>query len=179
MEIAIPEADILLKFSFVVTAIVTIVGWFVVASMTDRREFRKEVREYVKDAKATCEAVQASAHDYWLICDKKSAGASAVVLKAEVGNLARHLQILATLGVATPSEMMADVRRAATGGEFEKKGRVRTPVDQDRMAELAGSIQDLISSIDMAFYQRFKPRTQRQWSRFIPIVGLLFISRDA
>lgn len=156
----------------------TIAGWFVVAWMTDRREFRKEVREYVKDAKATCEAVRKAAHEYWLICDKRTAGAAGVTLKAEVGNLARHIQILATLGVAVSSETMAEVRRAATGGEFEKKNRLRTPEDQQRMADVAGSLQDLVSAIDMAFYQRFQPNTRHRWLRYIPLFGLLFMTRD-
>lgn len=160
------------------TAFVTIAGWFVVAWMTDRREFRKEVREYVKDAKTTSEAVRKAAHDYWLISDKRTEGASAVTLKAEVGNLARHMQILATLGLSVPSGTMAEVRQAATGGEFEKKGRKRTPEDQQRMADVAGNLQDLVSAIDMAFYQRFQPNVRYRWLRYIPLLGLLVIAHD-
>ncbi|WP_449471976.1 hypothetical protein [Sphingobium chungangianum] len=146
--------------------------------MTDRREFRKEVREYVKDAKSTCEAVRKAAHEYWLLCNQRAAGAAAVTLKAEVGNLARHIQILTTLGLDIPSDVMADVRQAATGGDFEKKARKRTPDDQGRMADVAGSLQDLVSAIDNAFYRHFQPNRRHQWMRYIPLLSVLFVAKD-
>lgn len=147
--------------------------------MTDKREFRKEVREHLKDAKATCDSVRTAAHDYWLVCDQKSALAAAVVLKAEVGNLARHIRILETLGVSTPPDLMAAVRQSSTGGDFEKAKRKRTTDDQARMADVAGALQDLITSIDMAFYRRFRPESDRRWLKYVPFAGFLFFNSDA
>jgi len=178
LEITIVGATTLVQFSFIFTATVTVVGWFVVAAMTDRREFRKEVREYVKDAKASCEAVRIAAHDYWLISDKKSSAASAVVLKAEVGNLARQIQIIGTLGLQISPACVANVRQCATGGDFEKADRKRTGADQERMADVAGSLQDLITDIDVAFYSKFRPRSDRSWLRFVPLIGLLATAKD-
>jgi len=167
------------QFSFLFTATVTIIGWFVVARQTDRREYRKEVREQVKEVRDRAVSVRSSAAAYWLNSDKKLAGANSASLKAELLSLSRQVQALRLSGLDFRSEeLMAAARGHATGGDFDKRSRVRSEADEERLADIVGAIEDLILAVDAAFYNKFKPHSSRRWWQFIPLLGTLLIARD-
>lgn len=169
-----------LQFSFLVPVGATIAGWFVVARQTDRREFRKEVREQIKELRASTDEVRDRATEYWLRADPKSASVAAVSLKAELKRMARLAQAIASAGLDFQvADRVADVRRLATGGDFETKNRKRNAADDaDRITDIVGALEDLLTAVDAAFYTIFKaPRSSKLW-RWLPLGGALLLTRD-
>lgn len=145
------------------------------ARQADRREFRKEVREQIKDLRSTSDQVREKAAEYWLRSNKNTAPAAAVSLKAELQRLARFANALATAGLAFEgARLLRDVRELATGGDFETKNRVRQmAADSERVSDITGAIEDLLASVDEAFYREFGMVKSRKWWRWVPLVGAL------
>jgi hypothetical protein len=165
-------------YSFIITALVTVVGWFIVAKMADARDFRKEVREMVNETKGRAQEVLHAGRRYWLGTEPKSRGTFAVALKSDIMGLATQIRMLEKFGLFIDPNLVADVRRSATGGDFEQKSRRRKAADEVRMIELAGAIQDLSFAIDHAFYESFRPVKHRGWRPWFAILGLVGLSRD-
>lgn len=174
------EASNSLQLAFLIPVVITIVGWFVVARQADRREFRKEVREQIKDLRAACDSVREKAAEYWLKSTKTTAAAAAVALKAELKRLARFSAALAAAGLQFESaRLLADVRELATGGDFEARDRKRdSDADSERVSDLTGVIEDLLTAVDTAFYEEFGQVKSRRWARWVPIGAPLFLSSD-
>lgn len=173
------DAATYLQFSFVVPAGLTVVGWFVVARQADRREFRKEVREQLKELRTSTDEIRTRASAYWLSDDPAVAGPLAIGLSSEVKRLGRYARNLEAAGLNFDSTLyMVDVRRDATGGQFQSRSRIRSADDEDRLDDLSGSLEDLISAADAAFYEEFHPKRRHSWLRWMPLVGTLFLSRD-
>ncbi|MCW2361638.1 MULTISPECIES: hypothetical protein [Sphingobium] len=165
---------------FVVTSIVTVVGWFTVAKMTDARDFRKEVRELVSDCRGNILDVIQSARDYWLGNVADDRASHAVSLKANLLALSRQLELLEHVGLAVDTGLLVAVRQAATSGDFEKKGRRKSAADTVRIGELAYCAQDLMSAINLAFYYKYPPPSKSsRWLRWIPFGGIFLMPSDS
>lgn len=166
------------QFSFIITSLVTVVGWFFVASMADRREFRKEVREHIKDLRSKCDSVRELTAKYWVESDGKSAAANAAALKAAINSLFRQVRILAEVGLSVDDSLLVAIRQSATGGDFEKKGRRKTGADSLRLLDAGQSLDDLAEAIDKAFYNRFKPVKPRKLKKKFALSGVLLLAQD-
>ena len=165
------------QFSFVFTAIITVLGWFIVAGQTDRREFRKEVRELVRELRDRLERINQHAAAYWLGTGSTAATA-AVSLKAGFLSLSRQIRTLENVGFKLDPGLLAAVRTTATGGDFEKKGRRRVAADKERLVDVASAIEELLLVVDQSFYDMFPPiRSNRIW-RFLPLAAALGIGSD-
>ncbi|MGE4431880.1 MAG: hypothetical protein AB7E05_14185 [Sphingobium sp.] len=165
--------------AFLIPTIVTVLGWFVVSGMTGRREFRKEVREHIKDMRARCDTVRASAKEYWLEASAQTSAAAATSLKSDLARLSRQLQVLQFVGLEIDGRLMAEIRMSATGDDFEKKGRRRKASDYDRLLDINGAIDDLQSSVDELFYQRFRPSKANRLIYFLPLGLSTALDSDA
>jgi hypothetical protein len=166
------------QFSFLFTALVTVFGWYYVAKQADRREFRKETREHVKALQERGQKVLQSATDYWLSSKVTIAGPAAVALKADVLSLARQVRTINAVGFEIDSSLTAAIRTAATGGDFEKKGRRTSAKDSDRLVDVANAIEDLMLAVDEAFYARFPPMQERRGLKWLPFIGVGLLSSD-
>lgn len=168
-----------LQYSFIIPAGLTIAGWFVVARQADRREFRKEVREQLKELRTSTDEIRLRATAYWLADKPKLSGPSAIALSAEVKRLGRYARNLEAAGLTFDTILhMVEVRKLATGGDFQSRARVRTEADEERLDNLSGALEDIMSAADAAFYEEFHPRRSHRWLRWLPIAGTLMLVRD-
>ncbi|HEX8412339.1 MAG TPA: hypothetical protein VF637_00430, partial [Sphingomicrobium sp.] len=120
--------------------------------------------------------VRARATAYWLASNLKAAAPDAVALKAEVKRLGRHVRTLVSAGLKFDgAERMADIRQFATGGDFESANRRKSAADSDRLSDLAGVLEDLLSDVDTAFYAEFHPQRSRGWTRWLPLSAFLLV----
>lgn len=161
-------------------AIITIIGWYVVAKQTEWRELRKEIREHLGDLRESGASVIALATRYWLGGDAPDAPAAAIELKAEVARLARISATLNLSGLAIETaELVADVREAATGGSFETKNR---PIDSDedsaRLGEVASAVEDLLAAADVAYFEHFQRKSAKRFLKLMPLGGTFLLSHD-
>lgn len=169
----------LAHFSFAITAAVTIAGWFIVARQTERREFRKEVRDRIADLGEACSSVHRFAADYWISSTPKEAPAAAVALQAEIKRLSRITIVLNGAGLDFDQpKLVSEIRIVATSGDFAKKGRRHNAGDADVVADTVGALEDLLLAVDDAFYSEFRPvRPSTKW-RWIPVIGALLALRE-
>jgi len=170
------------QFSFLFTALVTVIGWFIAAQQAERREFRKEVREHIKVTAERAGKVRDSAASYWLEPGANE-GRFAIALKADVMALARQVQTLGLLGLAIDPDLMAAVRTHSTGGDFEKRERQASLEDELRLLDIAGAIEDLLIEVDSCFYANFPPKNDGvrhfgAFRRIVPVLGLAALSSD-
>ena len=173
------DASTLLQYTFVIPAGLTILGWFVVARQADRREFRKEVREQLKELRGSIDEVRLRASAYWLCDDVRLAGPLATALSSEVKRLGRYARNLEYAGLkfdTTPH--IVEIRSVATGGDFQSLSRVRSTEDEDRLDNLSGVLEDILSAADQAFYEEFHPKRGLRWTRWVPLAGALLLTRD-
>lgn len=169
----------LLQYTFVVPATATVVGWFVVARQTDRREFRKEVRDHLKELKESIEQVRQRSAAYWLEGDLQKASIAAIGLKSEEQRLGRITRTLVACGLDfDDAARRSEIRQFATGGDFESKSRVRSEADEDRLKDIAGCLEDLLSEVEVSFYRKFKHPRPARWIKWVPFVALLFLTDD-
>lgn len=168
--------SIVAQFSFAITAIITVVGWVYVGRLADKREFRKEIREHIKELKAKAEAVRDASNVYWTA---RNDPISAFKLKAVVDSLSRHLGILRLLDLELDDMLMVHIRQYATGGDFEQKRRRHTAADMDQLTDIHGSIEDLLVAVDRGFYSKFKPATDRKWWQRLPMLPVFFLGADS
>ncbi len=167
-----------LQYSFVLPAALTVLGWFIVARQADRRDYRKEVREHIGDLHEVAGVVRVGATEYWLNSTPKTAAGAAVSLKAEVKRLSRQVTALTAAGLHFEgATLMGEVRKAATGGDFEKAGRKHSPDDVERVTDLIGALEDLLLAVDAAFYAKFKPMTRLRLWRYVPLLGTFALTR--
>ena len=146
--------------------------------MADRREFRKEVREHIKDFRTRCDIVRAVAANYWAKSEPKLAAVNAAALKSSINSLFAQVRVLAEVGILVDDTLLVQVRINATGGDFEKKGRRRAETDSLRLLDIGHALDDLTEAVDASFYQRFKPSKPRGVGKFFPILGSLFLVGD-
>ncbi len=167
-----------LQFSFVLPAALTVAGWFVVAAQTERREFRKEVREQIKELRASIDEVRVRAEAYWLV-DASASGSAAIALVSEVRRLGRYLQNMQSAGLSfDATTLVVDIRRLATGGDFQSSGRIRSAADEDRLMDLSGVLEDALLAVDSAFYERFASKRKAGFHKWLPLFGLLALKSD-
>lgn len=174
-----PEPSLYLQYSFLVPAAITVAGWIVVARQTDRREYRKEVRDQLKDLRTSIDEVRSKVTGYWLEPDVKKAAAAAIALKSELKRLSRLTRTLASAGLDYDhATLVAEVRSLATGGEFESKKRSKTADDAGRIEDVAGALEELLTAVDVAFYAEFKPARASGLWRWFPLLGALLLTKD-
>lgn len=167
-----------LPYSILVPAAITVAGWFIVARQADRREYRKETRERVNELKSVCDDVRLSAVSYWLEATATSRPTEAMKLKAGVKRLSRHAASLEASGLVFESaSMVSAIRKCATGGDFEVKGRRRSPADMDRVEETAALLEDLLLEVDLAFYNHFR-RTRPRFAGWLAGLAVFGLSAD-
>ncbi|WP_147276274.1 hypothetical protein [Sphingomonas aracearum] len=173
-----PDVSPYLQYSFILPAGLTILGWFVVARQTDRREFRKELREQLKELRTSMDEVRLRSAAYWLWEDVKTSGPSAIALSSEVKRLSRYLRNLESAGLRFESTgLIIAIRSLATGGDFQSRSRVRSEADEERLEDLSGAIEDALSRVDNAFYSYFAP-SKRRCLRWLPLGGALLMVRE-
>lgn len=138
------------------------------------------MREHLKELRDKMEDVRKSAEDYWLPADAKGAAQGAVSLKAELQRLAGVAGALQKLGLEfEASPLLVELRKHATGGDFEKRGRRKNQrADAERLTDIAGALEDVLTAAEEAFYRRFKPiRPMHFWKR-APVAFLLLLGAD-
>ncbi|MDR6128027.1 hypothetical protein [Sphingomonas sp. SORGH_AS_0438] len=154
-------------------------GWFVVAKQADRREFRKEIREQFKELRGSIDEVRTRAETYWLHEDPSKSAPDATALSSEIRRLARYTRNLEQAGLKFNSiPLIVQVRSLATGGDFQSRSRQRSDADQDRLDDLSGALEDVLSAADDAFYSEFHATKPRRWLRWIPLIGAFFLTTD-
>lgn len=167
-----------LQFSFVLPAALTVAGWFVVAAQTERREFRKEVREQIKELRASIDEVRKRAEAYWL-ADNTNSGSTAIALATEVKRLGRYLQNMQSAGLSfDATTLVVEIRSLATGGDFQSSERVRSVSDEDRVMDLSGALEDALLAVDSAFYEKFASKRSPGFSKWLPLLGVLALRSD-
>ena len=168
--------DAIARFSFAITAAITIVGWFIVARQTERREFRKEVRDRIAELTEAATAVEAAAMLYWIQCPAKEASTAALSLTSAVARLSRRALVLKQAGLEFDQPvLLSEIRKAATGGDFGSKGRRRKADDNQKMVDTAGCLEDLLVAVDTAFYTEFRPVRPSAWWRFAFLAAILLL----
>ena len=170
------EAAAVLQYSFVLTAAVTVVGWFIVAGQADRRERRKEVRENLIELRRRVEAVKDSAFSYWL-GEGQAATIASITLKSDVLGLSHQAISITKLGIPLDVNLLIDIRKAATGGDFDKRGRRKTKADQLRLQELVGALEGLLIAANESFYRSFHKKIRMPWI-FIPLLSFFGTAKD-
>lgn len=74
--------------------------------------------------------------------------------------------------------LVSEIRKSATGGEFDKKGRKHSQSDSVTVADTVGAIEDLLLAVDGAFYARFRPSSPGRLWRWIPLLGTLLLVHE-
>lgn len=178
MPASSPTATSLIQFSFVFTSLVTVIGWFVVGYLADRRDIRKEVRENITELKSRAQSVRDWSKKYWVETAGKEAAAAACTLKAEIDSLSRQLRVLQRFDFQIDEMLIVYVRQSATGGDFERKGRRRSERDIGTLTDVHGAIEDLLSAIDLTFHEKFRRKRSRGWTK-LPFISILFLASDS
>ena len=173
-----PTATSIIQFSFVFTSLVTVIGWFVVGYLADRRDLRKEVRENIAELKLRAQSVRDWSNKYWVETTGKDAAAAACTLKAEIDSLSRQLRVLQRFDFQIDEMLIVYVRQSATGGDFERKGRRRSERDIGTLTDVHGAIEDLLSEIDIAFHDKFRRKRASIWAK-LPVIGIFFLASDS
>lgn len=171
--------DSITQFSFIFTALVSVIGWFVVGYLADRRELRKEARENINELKSRAQAVRDASKKYWIDSSGTEAAPAACILKADVTSLSRQVLVLDRIGLQVDDMLMVAVRQSATGGDFEQKGRRRKKADIDRLSDTYGAVEDLLSAIDISFHARFSRAKRSNIWRKIPVISVLLLAADS
>ena len=133
------------QYAFILPAALTIAGWFVVARQAERREFRKEVRDQIRELREGIDEVKGRATEYWLEGERSKLPALAIALKAELKRLSWLVAGLSQAGLDFDhAQLVVDIRTLATGGDFESKKRKRSDlgsglVDQSQKMTVAAS----------------------------------------
>lgn len=168
-------------YSILVPAAITVVGWFIVARQAEHREFRKEVRDRVTELREVCTDVQAAVTGYWIDATRPTAPAAAMKLKAEIKQLGRHVTALQHAGLVFRGPVLVGhIRQVATGGAFKSANRRKAKADAEIVGEVAGMLEDLLSEIDIAFYQQFRPLQRNpRWLAALPLAGTFLLSGDS
>ena len=170
-----------LSYGFLIPVVITIIGWFVVARQAERREFRKEVRDRLIELKECTKCVHESCVLYWLNANRTEAPAAAISLKSDLQRLGMQISILERTGLNFSGDsFVAEIRKMATGGDFESARRRKKPkVDAERVATTVGLLEDLVQRAELAFYETYVPLGNNSYMlRFVPFGGLLMLSKD-
>lgn len=115
-----------------------------------------------------------------MACTPSQAPAAEINLTSAVERLSRRALVLREAGLEfNQAELVAEIRKSATGGEFGRKGRRRKAADVSHVSDTAGAVQDLLLSIDRAFYAAFKPVKPRRSLRLLTLLPLILaLQRD-
>jgi hypothetical protein len=115
--------------------------------------------------------------EYWILGEPPDSQATAIALRSDVQHLARVAQSLRTAGLEFDQPaLVSDVRKAATGGDFDKKGRQRSDADTDRVADLIGGLEELTLAIDIAFYEKFRPPRAVDWLKVLFLIVVILLA---
>ena len=169
-----------LQFAFLIPVIFTVIGWIVVSNQNDRRVRRQEIRDQVKELRERCDSAVEAAGIYWCSGVGVERGAAAIKLKAAFPALTRILRTMNAAGLPFDRwDLLADFRQAATGADFEVKGRRRRPSDQEKVLDAARAADDLVETVDDAYFTKFPTRGQRRWLPSMALVSVFGLSGDA
>ena len=168
------------QYAFLITSILTVLGWFVVARQADLRERRTVMREYLKEVQLRCQNVHNFNVEYWIDNDAKTKDAAATNLKFEIQSLARVVRALCAAGASLSYEpLLADIRIGATGGKFEVLGkRITKSEGHAAVHETAFAIEQLLSALDSAYFEQFPIQGQTKIAKFMGALSLLSLSGD-
>lgn len=171
-----------LQFTFLLPLFLTIVGWIVVAYQGDLRERRRDIREHIGDARAQCSKIAESAAVYWItFSDRTNRAVAAIELKAEIESLGRTLRVLVEAGLDFDRwDYLSDLRQAATGADFEVKGRKRRDADREKLPEIRAISDDLLAELQQSFYRQNPIHNPLRMLRWVAIgVVVLGIIADS
>ncbi len=169
------------QYAFLISAFLTIIGWFVVANQNDKRERRRDIKEHISELRQRCINIRLHSTEYWLGATGTSRKLSAENLKAEINSLSRLSNTVATAGLKFESgELVANVRSIATGGKFEVKGRRRSIEDEIRVSDVGIAIEDFLGAIEESYYAQFPIQKPKKWlAVFLPIGAIFTFSSDS
>ena len=140
-------------FAAAVPWILVIAGWFFVAQDHDRRERRKELRLALTKLIERIHACEKEAHEYWMLPPESE---RAAVLGVSVKRLlqaiaAERLRLEDSCGMATTAREIISLRRACTGGDFERTNRAAEPAASARLSSISESAIDLVEKLETEF----------------------------
>lgn len=163
------EVSQLKDFAFLLTAVVTVIGWGVVSNQNDRRERRRDIREHITDLEERAIKLHELASKYWLTASASERPACSAALKAEVQAFGRLLRLIQAAGMALDveqtAEWVADLRSFATGGNFEVKGRRKSKDDAVRVQNVGETLEIILEDVNELYYQKYPVgRTNFKWS---------------
>lgn len=161
--------------------VATVAGWLVVSRQHDLRARRQEIRSLIDELRERCDRAVEAADVYWntstTAAERKSA---AVKLKAGFPAVTRILNSISAAGLAFEGwEFVVQMRQAATGEEFERKGRRPRSADQEKVLDMSLAAEDLMGAVDQAYFGQFPIRNQRRWFPFLAPFATLSLTHDS
>jgi hypothetical protein len=169
-----------LQFSFAVPVAATVLGWIVLARQNDLRVRRQEIRELIEELRTRCDRAVDAADIYWNTSAKAAERASAAIkLKAAFPGIIRIITSARAAGLAFEAwDLVVEMRQAATGGNFDEKGRRPRAADRERILDISLAAEEVIAAVDAVYFQQFPTRRTRSWLVFLPAIAALGLSRD-
>ena len=139
-----------------VPAIMTIVGWYILYRQAEFREKRKRFQDLIGSLRLVSDKVGDHCAKYWITELGHERRKEAVLLKASIQTLSEHVQIMKDSGFdADVSPLVVSVRKTATGGEFEVKGRKRKEEDDERVADVNSFLEDIVVVMYREYHRIF------------------------
>lgn len=169
-----------LQFSFLIPVAATVIGWLVVSRQNDIRTRRQEIRAIIDELRSRCERAVEAADAYWNTHATAAGRASAAIkLKAAFPGMTRILRSAIAAGLDFHEwDLLVNLRQAATGGDFDKKGRRARAADRERILDTSLAAEDLIEAVDAAYFEQFPVLRKRRWIAFVPGFLALSASKD-
>lgn len=147
------ELPVIIEFArWVLPSLVVILGWSVVSRGNDRRETRKETRQFLDRTIASVENIRKNTLDCLTLanCEKSK--------KLELAIDPELLQMETALGMLSlknADKIVVDGRRlrkaVSDNGQYRVAGREKLPMDHRVLNEINAAAAELISELEKAY----------------------------
>jgi len=145
-------------WNFIVTIIVTIVGWQVVSRFNDRRELRKEVRARIDSVAKLLEEVELAAHQYYAIAaTAPKAIESGQLIRCklkQIGSRASDLDKL--LPDCRGCTLSVEFRKTVSSADFDQSARLPRALDDPIFMRISNARKLVLDSFEAGFRRLFE-----------------------
>jgi hypothetical protein len=160
--------DLMAIIGPMVTWLVVLIGWTLIAKDNNHREQRKEVRAHLNDVIKDIHACAQKGDEYYrLNGDEAKTRQLAAKIKYDLCNLGKALGRIHTAKIIGPDALTRfwQYRREITGADFESNARRRLADDDvSRTMQISSAATDLIDQLERDFFARYNTYAAKWWA---------------
>lgn len=130
-----------------------ILGWALVNRQNNRREERKEIREFVSDISKRSAELRDASFKYHRATARDNTLSSEILFKLKL--LGIRLSALKKYGVLADTDLAKRLRQAITMENFDSAGFRSQDEGSKILGNIEQAVEDLASELERAFFEHF------------------------